>query len=106
MKGAPGVIIAALCMILACSSSQCSGLVHTAEPVPVGQLLSREGASPGRHLLASSPQSVQDLEGADCAAGSAAKLTLLHTSDGNVCRAVDAKAIHHAWQGVRGKASP
>lgn len=64
MKGAPGVIIAALCMILIVSSSLCSGLVHTAEHLPVGQLLGREGATHGRQLLASSPQSVQELEGA------------------------------------------
>ncbi len=64
MKGASGVIIAALCTILALSSSQCSGLVHTAEPLPVGQLLSKGITSSGRHLLASSAQSVQDLEGA------------------------------------------
>ncbi len=61
MKGASGVIIAALCIVLALSSSQCSGLVHTAEPLPVGQLLSRAGMPSGRQLLASTPQ---DLEGA------------------------------------------
>ena len=71
MKGAP-LLIAALCIVLALSSSQCSGLVHTAEPLPVGQLLSREGMSSGRQLLASS-QSKQDLEGANPSAGSSAR---------------------------------
>ena len=52
-----GAGVAALCLILA-FSSHCSGLVHTAEPFPVGQLDTSTWASFGRQLLQASRHSL------------------------------------------------
>ncbi len=54
MKGV--IILAALCLAV---SSECSGLLHTAEPLPVGQLLNSNGIFSGRHLL----ESMKELAG-------------------------------------------
>ena len=67
MKAAPAM--AAFCIFLALSISHCSALVHTAELLPVGQLLKIDRASSGRHLLKASSRLVKDLEGVNLTAG-------------------------------------
>lgn len=52
---------AAIFVILALSS-HCSGLLHTAEPLPAGQLGSQSVAPSGRHLL-QAPRRAHDVEG-------------------------------------------